>query len=152
MKRISTPYSFSIKLLPILSLSVPVLVVAVVLYVGVYEESPMLIVIPCVMAVIGYHTSRIIVRDLADEVYDCGDFLLIRKRGEEDRVPLSRIINVNFAANLKPARITLTLASPGKFGTEVSFIPPARLYIHPLPKNEVADDLIARAARARSKS
>ena len=32
-----------------------------------------------------------------DEVYDCGDYLLVKKRGEEDTVLLSKINWVNFS-------------------------------------------------------
>ena len=89
-------------------------------------------------------------RDLMDEVYDCGDYLLIKKRGEEDTVPLSNIINVNFSTFRRGERprITLTLALPGKFGTEISFAPPPNISFP--RRNQTAEDLLARAEKARS--
>jgi hypothetical protein len=75
---------------------------------------------------------------------------LVKKRGEEDTVPLSNIINVNFSTFRRGERprITLTLSSPGKFGTEISFAPPPNI-IFPR-RNEIAEDLLARAHKVRS--
>jgi hypothetical protein len=63
---------------------------------------------------------------LADEVYDGGDFLVVRRRGEEETVPLSNIVSVmwiNRWKSIAPPRITLRLAHPGKFGSEIVFRP-----------------------------
>lgn len=151
MKRISTPYTFSLKMFPFLYFGFLVVAFPLVVMTGSFKEEPMLFLVPCAMAIIGYYFIRVVLRDLVDEVYDCGDFLLVRKRGVEERVPLSDIINVNFATNQSPARITLTLDRPGKFGKEISFAPPPQIYLTPYPRNEIAEDLIARAHLARSK-
>ena len=150
MKKISTPYSFSLKIFPIFFFGFLALFFGLMLMNGAYEKNPQFLVIPAVMGVIGYIVMKTTLRDLADEVFDCGDFLLVRKRGEEDRVPLANIINVNFSMNARPARITLTLAKPSKFGPEISFALPPRVYLSPFPRSEIAEDLIARAQVARS--
>ena len=110
----------------------------------------MLLVAMGMMAVIGtlMTLSR---RDCVDDVFDCGDHLLVRKDGKEDTVPFANIINVNFSKNPEDvsARITLRLASPGKFGTEISFSPPPQIYFGFPPKNEIAEDLLVRADQAR---
>jgi len=64
-------------------------------------------------------------RDGVDDVFDCGDHLLVKKSGKEETVLLSNIINLNLSTNPQniSARITLRLASPGKFGTEITFSP-----------------------------
>jgi hypothetical protein len=105
------------------------------------------------MAVLGYQWWATKVRTLLDEVNDCGDYLLVKKRGEDDAVPLSNIINVNFSTARDGAqgRITLALATPGKFGIEITFAPPPHIYIGFPRRNEIAEDLRARAAQARSK-
>jgi hypothetical protein len=92
-----------------------------------------------------------LVWDLADEVYDCGDFLLVRKRDEEDRVPLSNVMNVNASTYVNPPRITLRLVTPGRFGNEIAFSPIAGFRLNPFAKNKIAEDLIVRVDRARSK-
>ena len=148
MKKISTPYMFSIKALSFIFVGSCAFVLALMLLNGVYERSPRLLFVPCVMAIIGYLFAKMNNQGLVDEVYDCGNHLLVQKHGEEDRIPLANIMNVNF--NVKPARITLTLATPGKFGTQISFAPPPQVYISPVPENEIAQDLLARTVTARS--
>jgi len=87
---------------------------------------------------------------MMDEVYDCGDSLLVKKAGQEEMVPLSSIININEQTTM----ITLRLVRGGKFGTDISFSPskhsPLGLVPFKFPKNEVAEDLIIRVDRARS--
>lgn len=142
---------FSYKIGPFLFIGFVAVFIALVLISGAYKKEPMALLVPCLMAGFGYYFLKIPVRDLVDEVYDCGDFLLVRKHGEEDRVPLSGIINVTFSMNVQPARITLALAQPGKFGSEISFALPPRIYINPLAKNKIAEDLIFRANKARAR-
>jgi hypothetical protein len=151
MKRISTPYTFSFKIFPFLYFGFIGIFVALVMMGDGWRRQPEFLAIPGMMAIGGYWFMKLALGDLVDEVFDCGDFLLIRKGGEKERVSLSDIINVNFAVNQRPARITLTLARPGKFGSLVSFALPPRIYLHPVPRSEIAEDLIVRAHNARSK-
>jgi len=83
-------------------------------------------------------------RDCVDDVFDCGDHLLVKKSGREETVLLSNIINLNLSTNPQniSARITLRLASPGKFGTEITFSPPPQIYMGFPPRNEIAEDLL----------
>ncbi len=152
MKKISTPYTFSLKIFPFVFFGFLAFLFFLLLINGAYEKSPMFLVAVGVVAVFGFYYTKMSRRDLVDEVYDCGDYLLVRKRGEEDTVPLSNIINVNFSTDQRgvAARITLRLASPGKFGTEISFAPPPQIYMSFPSRNEVAEDLLARADKARS--
>lgn len=92
---------------------------------------------------------RKFVWDLADEVYDCGDHLLVRRRGKEEIVTLSNVMNVNAVTYMNPPRITLRLVQPGKFGSEISFSPVGQAMLNPFAKNPVAEDLIVRVDRAR---
>jgi hypothetical protein len=151
MQRISTPYTFSIKVFPFLFFGFLAFFSFLLLINGALQKAPMFLVVVVVMAVIGFYSTKASRQDLVDEVFDCGAFLLVKKRGEEDTVPLSNIINVNFSTDGggASARITLTLASPGKFGTEISFAPPPKIYIGVHCRNEIAEDLLARADKAR---
>ncbi len=117
---------------------------------GAFEKDPMFLVVPCLMAVFGFFLMKKLVWDLADEVYDGGDFLLVKNRGEEDRVLLSNIMNVSASTNMNPPRITLRLVNPGRFGTEISFSPASPFTLNPFAKNQVAEDLIVRVDKARS--
>jgi hypothetical protein len=98
------------------------------------EPEPMFYLVPAVMALFGFVLMKKLVWDLMDEVYDCGDSLLIRNRGEEERINLSNIINVNVSSNTNPRRITLRLDKPSRLGNEIVFR--SRGSVSPLRKEQ----------------
>jgi hypothetical protein len=98
--------------------------------------------------VIGYAIMRKLVFDLADEVFDEGDALRVRFGSDEERIPLTDVINVGYTQFVNPPRITLTLRQPGRFGREVSFSPPRRFF-SPFVRNTLATELIERVEAAR---
>jgi hypothetical protein len=114
-----------------------------------YDKAPMLLVVPGVLAVFGYFLMKKLVWDLVDEVYDYGDYLLIKNRGQEERISLSNIMNVSATMMVNPPRITLRLVTPGRFGPEIAFSPVRPFNLTPFAKNAVAEDLIARVYKAR---
>jgi hypothetical protein len=150
MKISSGSTAFYKKVFPLLWFGFLVVFVAVGLGQGGVRDQwwPMIALAIC-MAVFGFFLMKKLVWDLVDEVHDGGDFLVIRKGGEEERVPLSNIMNVSASTNMNPARITLRLVKPGRFGSEVSFALPARFSFNPFAKHPVVDDLIVRVDRAR---
>lgn len=111
----------------------------------------MFVAIPIVMAAFGYVLMKKILWDLADEVYDCGDTLLIKNGGKEDTVALSNIMNVSASTFMNPPRVTLGLVTPSTFGSEVAFSPVVGFTFNPFAKNQVTEDLIVRVDQARSK-
>ncbi len=152
MKKISSASTFmSKRVLPVLWFGFLVYFVARAMRTGAAQKDPLLIVVPVVMAVFGYLLMKKLLWNLVDEVYDGGDFLLIKNRGEEERVALSDIMNVSVSTSPNPSRITLRLVSPGKFGKEITFAPAAGSAGNPFKKNQVAEDLIARVDQARAK-
>src|SRR6185436_11382696 len=104
----------------------------------------MFLVIPVVMSGIGLFVMRKLVWDLADEVFDGGDALLVRNRGEEELIPLANIMNVSVSTYINPPRIALRLVTPGKFGSEIAFSPVTGFRLNPFARNPVAEDLIVR--------
>jgi hypothetical protein len=106
---------------------------------------------PCLMAVFGYFIMKRFIWDLMDEVYDCGDYLLVRNRGMEENVALSNIMNVSMSIGANPPRLELRLVKPGRFGTEIVFSPTRPFSFNPFARNPVAEDLMVRVDRARSK-
>jgi hypothetical protein len=60
-------------------------------------------------------------------------------------------MNVNASTYVNPPRITLRLVTPGRFGNEIAFSPIAGFRLNPFAKNKIAEDLIVRVDRARSK-
>lgn len=106
---------------------------------------------PVVMAAFGFFLMKKLAWDLMDEVFDCGDALVVKKDGEEERIPLSNIMNVNASTHMNPPRVTLRLVNAGRFGSEVTFSPPAKFSFNPFAKNPLIDELIVRVDRARLK-
>jgi len=60
---------------------------------------------PVLVGVLGYALFRKLLFDLADEVYDCGDSLLVREGGLEDVIPLSNVMNVSATTLINPPRV-----------------------------------------------
>jgi hypothetical protein len=54
--------------------------------------------------------------NLVDEVFDLGDALLVRNGGQEERIALADIKNVNFFPYMSPPQVTLSLRRPSVFG------------------------------------
>lgn len=102
---------------------------------------------PIIMGVVGLVIMKKFVFDLADEVSDDGDALVVRFGTETERIPLSEIMNVSYSYASNPNRVTLTLRTPGGFGKEISFAPPTQFL--PFTKSPIVADLIERIDAAR---
>jgi hypothetical protein len=109
---------------------------------------PVFIVLPGTFTLVGVVT-RPLFCSLLDEVYDGGDYLIFKNRGEVEQVPLTNVMNVSAATLTKPPRATLRLVSPGRFGEEVSFLLPQESPFKAFARSRIADDLIVRVDRAR---
>ena len=110
---------------------------------------PLFLVFPIAMAVFGFILMKKLVWDLVDEVYDKGDALIVRNRGEETTVLLSNIMNVSASTIQNPPRITLKLINPCTFGNEIVFVPIMGFRVNPFAKSQVAEDLIVRVHQAK---
>jgi len=99
------------------------------------------LLVPGGMTVFNYLIMKTTFFNLADEVWDAGEALVIKNGNQEDRVPLSDIVSVSA---FSPARATIQFGSLRKFGTEITFVPvgPWRL----LASNPVIDRLLERVA------
>jgi hypothetical protein len=113
---------------------------------GHLPPAPFLLM-PAVMVVFGFFVMKKLVFDLVDEVLDAGDALVIKNGRDQDRIPLSDIINVSYSQTSSPPRVTLSLRTPNMFGDRVTFCAPLRLL--PFSTNPLIDDLIARIDAAR---
>jgi hypothetical protein len=111
------------------------------------RRDPEFFLVPIAMGLFGYFFFKKMLWDLADEVLDEGDWLVVRIRREEERIPLSNIMNVSYANMMSPQRVTLTLRTPCRFGKEVSFASPQTWV--PFGRSQVVDDLIERVDAAR---
>lgn len=87
----------------------------------------MLLTLPA-MAIFGYFLMRILIWDLVDEVWDDGDCLIIRNKGQDERINLLDIVKVTNSVFTNPPRITLTLREPCAFGKTITFWPPRKIF------------------------
>jgi len=138
----------------LLWLGIAVLVVLVCLLVSLTKGIPSrglpaFIIVPSVFTFLGILFRRLF-RDLVDEVDDYGDYLLISNGGEQEKVPLTNVMNVSASTLTNPPRVTLRLVKSGRFGDEISFIPVRASLFNPLARNPKIDDLIVRVDRARA--
>jgi hypothetical protein len=88
---------------------------------------------------------------LADEVFDCGDHLIVRRGKTEESVPFSNISAVGVSTNAMSG-ISMRLLSPMGLGETIEFLPAYVPKSKPWSveeKNRVAAELGARADRAR---
>ncbi|HEY2410679.1 MAG TPA: hypothetical protein VGI40_00470 [Pirellulaceae bacterium] len=108
------------------------------------------ILVPTAMATFGYFLMKQIVWCLADEVFDNGQYLLVRKGRLEERVALSNIMNLSFSPHMNPKRITLTLREPSNLGREIAFSPPMHFSLNPFAKSPLVDELIERIDAAKT--
>ncbi len=120
---------------------------------GVREKKPGLefipfILVPCVMAVMGYFVMRNFVFDLVDEVWDAGNELIVKVRHREVRIPLAEIATIYFQGMQNPPRISIWTRELTEFGNPISFMPPFRLLSFLKPK--FVDELTERCNVARS--
>jgi hypothetical protein len=116
---------------------------------GYRPERLPFVILPVVMAALGYVFMKKLVFDLVDEVWDDGSALIVRNKGQDDRITLSNIINVSYSPLINPPLVTLMLRQPSVFGTEISFSAPLRFML--FTKSPLVEDLIRRVDAARRK-
>jgi hypothetical protein len=117
------------------------------------KAGPVFLVVPGFMMVVGFAVMKRLVWDLVDEVYDGGDYLIIKNNGREFRLPLADVMNVSGSLYTNPPRITLRLTNAsgaGPLGSEVTFSPKRPFSLNPFAKNPIFEDLVVRADRARA--
>lgn len=112
-------------------------------------EELIFFLVPCLMGIFGFFLFRKLLWDLADEVHDHGDYLVVRRGSETETIRIDNIMNVSASTNINPPRITLRLATPGRFGNEISFSPIKPFSLNMFAKNPIAEDLIVRVDAAR---
>jgi hypothetical protein len=100
---------------------------------------------------LGFLLYRFLVRDLADEVYDEGDRLVVLRSGITERIELTKIARVTSSSFFtNPKRVTLTLRTPSPtFGKKIVFTPPAQFFLLVLQTPPVVAELRQRIAGAQ---
>jgi hypothetical protein len=107
------------------------------------------LIIPIVMMGFGFVLMKMLVFDLVDEVWEDGNTLLVKNGGQEQRIELADIKNVNYTMLTSPPRVTLSLRRPTVFGDRIVFCAPVRFI--PFATSPIIDELIDRIDMARHK-
>lgn len=115
------------------------------------QLTPLVLLIAFCMMLLGYFIMKKTLWDLADEVRDYGNFLLVSKGGIEEKIMLSNILTMTESASLNPSRITLVLARRGVLGKQIAFAPIRPFSWNPLAKSRIGRDLAERIAVAQQK-
>ncbi|MBX3628015.1 MAG: hypothetical protein KF892_23605 [Rhizobacter sp.] len=95
--------------------------------------------------------QKMLASDLADDVIDLGDSLLIRRGAVKEKVALANLLKAESSLATNPPRVTLYFVSAGAFGKNVSFCPAGGSTI-PLAPHPFVEELMRRAEQARAKS
>jgi len=114
-----------------------------------FAFDPVILIAPIVATVIVFFVMKRTVFDLVDEVWDGGDHLLVRNKGQEDRIPFESVMNVSYTMLGNNRRATLKLRTPCRFGSDVAFMPVAPAWRFTFLKNPVLEELIDRIDAAR---
>jgi hypothetical protein len=156
MRRISSQWTFFYKFVfPVIWFGFIIVFLIVAVFVPTRSgQSPVIpaLIVPVIMLAVGYGLMKKLIFDLADEVWDDGDALVVKKSGQEQRITLSDIKNVNYSVMTSPPRVVLSLRRPTVFGDQVAFCAPIRFIpFIPFATSPIIDDLIERIDVARRK-
>jgi hypothetical protein len=145
---------FNKRVFPVFWFGLLILFIGVPLVLSVARNTapppPPFFIVPAIMIAAGYFVMKRLVFVLVDEVWEDDNSLLIRNRGEEERVAFSDIKNVSYSPFVNPPRVTLSLRRSSVFGDDITFNAPIRLV--PFSRSPVVLDLIDRVDRARGKN
>jgi hypothetical protein len=153
MRRISSAWTFYYKrVFPAVWFGFILLFMGISLFATRYSsEFPLIpfLIGPIVLIVFGFVLMKMFVFDLVDEVWEEGNTLLVKNRGQEQRIELADIKNVNYTVLTSPPRVTLSLRRPTVFGDRIVFCAPVRFI--PFATSPIIDGLIDRIDTARQK-
>ncbi|HVO32631.1 MAG TPA: hypothetical protein VMU17_01870, partial [Elusimicrobiota bacterium] len=107
MKLISSRLSYGYKLFPYMFAAILGFIVIMLLRSGALRQAPWLLAAPIFIGLAGYSGNKEM-SELADAVYDCGDYLRVKKDGREETVPLSNIDLVEFSVHRNGAAPRIT--------------------------------------------
>lgn len=112
------------------------------------SDAPVIfLIVPIVMAIVGYKILNEIILNMADEVYDNGDELIFHKGNKVQHVNLQDIINIDHIYMSAPVRVVVHVKKKGTIGKELGFLLPTRFATI---KSPYVRELIERVDRARN--
>jgi hypothetical protein len=82
-------------------------------------------------------------------VLDAGNALVVRSGGQEERIALSEIKNVNYSPYMSPPQVILSVRRHTVFGETIAFCAPVNIFT--FQSSPIIYDLIDRVDAARQK-
>jgi hypothetical protein len=151
MRRISSKATyFNKRIFPLIWFGVLFVFVGVSVFGARHQNTnsfmPFLIML-VIMIILGFVIMKKLVFDLVDEVWDDGNALVVKNRGQEQRIALNDVKNVSYSPFMNPPRVTLSLRRTTVFGDQITFGAPLRFV--PFSTSPLIDDLINRIDAAR---
>jgi hypothetical protein len=150
MKLLSSKITIFYKyILPAIWLAVLVYIVyASISTVGVEVFKTIFTVIFLFVLMLGFFILKEFHMGLVDEVWDGGDFLLVKNKGKEGKIYLTNIKNIKYGAISNIDKVTLTLDEPGIFGEKISYN--ARMSVNPFKRDPLVKMLEEKIYQKRS--
>jgi hypothetical protein len=109
------------------------------------------ILIACIFCLISYFIDKYLIDNIAEEVIDCGEYLLIKLKKTEDKIYISNIKSISFNCGASPQKVTLSLIKNSAFGKEIIFSPVRPNFDwYNYKKNEIVENLKARISAAQT--
>jgi hypothetical protein len=109
-----------------------------------------LVLMPLFMVGVMFVLYRALLHDLMDEVWLDGDYLVVKNRGQQVRVALRDVMNVNATTMTNPRRVTLMLRTDSRFGRNLAFMPASpRGFLSAFKPDPIATELIERVDALR---
>jgi len=158
MRRLSSSYTFFYKrVFPVLWVGFVLTVSGLQLWAAQHARAdassePLfpLVLMPLFMVGVMFLLYRQLLRDLLDEVWLDGDYLVVKNRGEKIRVALSDVMNVNATTMTNPRRVTVMLRTNSRFGRSLTFMPASpRRFLSAFKPDPIATELIERVDALR---
>jgi hypothetical protein len=149
MKKISSEKTLLHKtVIPVFMLGIAALMLAIMVGVMIRDREINFAVIGFIGLAMVYVYTEYRKRSvgLIDEVWDDGESLLLRNDGQEERIPITNILKLKYGGLGNAQFVTLTLREPCRFGKEIRFVPPRKLF--QFFKNPLIVDLARRVKNA----
>ena len=161
MRRLSSSYTYFYKrIFPLLWCGFLLVFVAIQLWAIQHARTPVqpaqilpFLLMPLLMVGVGFFIYRKLIHDLMDEVWLDGDYLVVKNRGEQRRVALVDVMNINASTMTNPRRLTVMLRIDSRFGRSFSFMPASpRGFMSAFQPDPIATELIERVDALRGGS
>lgn len=111
--------------------------------------NPLSLLFASALIVLAVVIRRALVRDLADEVRDGGDYLLVRNGAIQEKLMVRDLATVSRGFGHNPERLILRLRRPGRLGDTIAFIPRGQRWF-PFVEHPLVLELRTRAELLRS--